>query len=77
MQEALTGLVAKRLVGEERMEDGRRVFGMNEERRKTIIDLLEKKSDASTVDSGSMRSRSVTGFFSGTRAYPRDILAAP
>lgn len=43
MQEALTGLVAKRLVGEERMEDGRRVFGMNEERRKTIIDLLEKK----------------------------------
>ncbi len=43
VQEALAGLVAKGFVVEERMEDGRRVFGMNEERREAITRLIAKK----------------------------------
>ncbi len=49
VQEALTGLVAKRLVGEERIEDGRRVFGMNEERRKRLLICL-KRNDSNVLD---------------------------
>jgi predicted transcriptional regulator len=43
VQEALAELVAKGLVVEERMEDGRRVFGMNSEQRQRIIQLLKDK----------------------------------
>jgi hypothetical protein len=43
VQEAIVWLVAKGFVVEERMEDGRRVFGMNEERRGAITSSLAKK----------------------------------
>jgi predicted transcriptional regulator len=43
VQEALVDLVAKGFVVEERMEDGRRVFGMNEEKREAITSMLAKK----------------------------------
>jgi hypothetical protein len=42
-QEPLVELVAKGLVVEERMEDGRRVFGMNEKGREAIIRILKVK----------------------------------